>query len=126
MKTLKTGAAFVGVAFLGLATAMAITNPRPAAYDEYATQQLTVYLKDNACTQAPDILGDVLQAQCVQLLEQNQTQLREFISRSTERQNFVVLSIYKTDLSLNELLPTYHFETVGVFQWFYTYKAERQ
>ncbi|MDX2214691.1 MAG: DUF4359 domain-containing protein [Oculatellaceae cyanobacterium bins.114] len=129
MKGLTIGAYLVGAALVGVGVAMALTNPGQAAYDEYATEQLTQYLKDNACTQAPSLFGNRLQEQCGELLDDNQSKVRQFISRNTERQNFLILSVYKTDLAIAELgplLPSYHFETIGVFQQFYIYKAAKQ
>lgn len=105
---------------------MAASNPAPEAYDDYATEQLTLYLKDNACTQAPNVLGDFLQAQCAAILDDNQEQLRRLIADNTDRQNWLLLSVYKTDLSISDLLPSYHFETIGVFGNLYTYKAEQR
>lgn len=105
---------------------MAASNPAPEAYDDYATEQLTTYLKDNACTQAPNVLGEFLQTQCAALLEDNQEQIRRLIANNTDRQNWLLLSVYKTDLSISDLLPSYHFETIGVFGNLYTYKAEQQ
>lgn len=105
---------------------MAASNPAPEAYDDYATEQLTLYLKDNACTQAPNVLGDFLQTQCAAILQDNQEQIRRLIANNTDRQNWLLLSIYKTDLSVSDLLPSYHFETIGVFGNLYTYKAEQR
>jgi hypothetical protein len=79
-------------------------------------------------------LGDVLQEQCVSILQNNQAEIRQIVASNTERQNFLVLSIYKTDLSAEQFIPpvisasvpAYHFETVGVFNRFIIYQAERQ
>jgi hypothetical protein len=126
MKSLKIGGYVIGGILVGLAAAMAVTNPGQAAYEDYAAKQLTAYLKSNACTQAPNVLGNLLQNQCAQLLDKNQSQIRRLIANGTDRQNFLFLSIYKTDLSISQLLPSYHFETVGAFQTLHTYKAERR
>lgn len=126
MKTLRIGAYLIGAVLAGAGAAMAISNPAQPAYDDYATQKLTAYLQENACTQVPSVLGNVLKAQCAELLASNQGEVKRLITNSTDRQNYLFLSVYKTDLSLNSLLPSYHFETVGVFQQFYTIKAEKR
>jgi uncharacterized protein YceK len=126
MKGIKIGASIVGIALVGVGVVLALTNPGQAAYDDYATAQLTEYLKENTCSQAPSFLGNLLQTQCAELLEDNQGEIKRLISESTERQNFLILSIYRTNLSVSSLLPVYEFETVGVFRDFYTYKARRQ
>lgn len=126
MKSLNLGTLLIGAAIVGIGSALVVTNPNQAAYNEYATQRLTAYLQENACTQAPDVLGDVLQAQCSELLDRNQTQISQFVAQNTQRQNFGLFSLYQTDLAITNLLPAYHFETVGVMQQFFTYKAEQR
>ena len=141
MKVLKIGVYLIGMAIAGVGVAMAVTNPAPADYEAYATQQLSTYLQDNVCTgNAPGFLGQVLQErfmqeQCSALVGNNQDQLRQLIAEGTVRQNYLVLSLYTTNLSANQLLPSglsigqlpsYKFETVGLFNRFVTYQADRQ
>ncbi|MBC7970311.1 MAG: DUF4359 domain-containing protein [Verrucomicrobia bacterium] len=127
------------LALTGLGVALALTNPTKPAYNRYATERLTLYLNDNVCPQAPNILGNNLQDQCVELLKENQADIRKLITQNTEQSNFLFLSLYTTNLSAYDLLPrdirqfvspqllpAYTFETVGVFQSFHTYKARRQ
>lgn len=135
MKGLNIGGLLLGVAIAGAGVALAVTNPGQAAYNEFATEQLTAYLDENVCSRASDVnlFGDVLREQCGVLLQDNQTQLTALIESNTERQNYIIFSIYRTDLSadlllppiLSQSVPSYHFETIGVFQRFQVYKAER-
>ncbi len=109
---------------------MAVTNPGQADYELYAVDRLSEYLESNACGQA----SEVLRPQCESLLADNQDQIQQIIAESTQRQNYGVVSIYTTNLSfeqylppfLSQLLPSYRFETVGVFRNFYTYRLDRQ
>ncbi|NJO75396.1 MAG: DUF4359 domain-containing protein [Leptolyngbyaceae cyanobacterium RM1_406_9] len=126
MKGITIGASIVGLVLVGVGAVMALTNPEQSAYDDYATAELTQYLEENACSKAPSFLGNVLQTQCVELLQDNQDEIKELISESTQRQNFLILSVYKTNLSVSSLLPAYEFETIGVFRDFYTYKARQR
>jgi Domain of unknown function (DUF4359) len=127
---MKTGLYLVGLVLVGLGVAMGVTNPSQASYEEYATQQLSAYLKENTCADA----GELLKGVCNQLLNENQSEIQQLISANTERQNFGVVSIYKTDLSVGELLPSflrsgvpsYHFETVGVLNGFHVVKAKKE
>jgi Domain of unknown function (DUF4359) len=127
---MKTALSLVGLVLVGLGVAMAVTNPSQASYEEYATQQLAVYLKDNTCADA----GELLRGVCNQLLNENQSEIKALISANTERQNFGVVSVYKTDLALGESLPSflrnavpsYHFETVGVLSSFHVVKAKKE
>lgn len=116
-----------GVAIAGLAAAMAITNPNHNAYESYATQKLTGYLEENVCPEIPSILGDWLSSHCGSLLKDNQTQIRKIISNNTTESNFVLFSLYRTRLEIPdvEAAPSYQFETLGIFQRFYTFKAEQ-
>lgn len=134
MKNLKLALAILAVAIAGLGVSMAVTNPKPEEYETYATKQLSRYLQQEGgsiCDQieVPDVLSGLVGDQCPKLLssilKNNQKQLKTIISKGTERQNFGVLSIYRTNLEVSDLLPRYEFETVGVFNRFFTYKAER-
>lgn len=114
----------VAVASLGIA--MAITNPSQQAYEAYAAQRLREYLKSNVCPQVPNLFGVFLQRNCSQLVDSSQVQMQQLVAQTTQRQNFIFFSIYRTNLAINPVLPGYRFETVGVFQRFFTYTAEQQ
>jgi hypothetical protein len=66
--------------------------------------------------------------ECHALVQQLQPELVELFLRQTRRQNFILFSLYSTDLSLLNFgplgisLPTYHFETLAVAGQFYTYE----
>ena len=105
---------------------MATTNPSQAAYEKYAVQRLTVYLKTDACTKIPKVVEIFLQRNCPVLVDSNQPKIQQIVSESTQRQNFIFFSVYRTDLAISPLIPYYHFETVGVFKNFYTYTAKKQ
>ena len=108
----------------GLAIATAITNPGGSSYEEYAVEKLTEYLKTEVCAKAPSFLGFSLDSQCQTLVDTGQPNLERMVVQGTKRQNFIFFSIYKTDLTLVPPLPSYHFETIGVLQRFYTYEAD--
>jgi Domain of unknown function (DUF4359) len=127
---MKTGLFLVSMALVGVGVAMAVTNPSQASYEEYATRQLAAYLRDNTCADA----GELLKSGCKQLLNENQSEIKELISANTQRQNYGVVSFYQTDLSVGKLLPSflgnlvpsYHFKTVGVFNTFQILEAKKQ
>lgn len=118
MKNLNVVASVAGSILVGLGVAMAVTNPSESAYNDYATAKLTEYLQENGCEKAP--LG---QRQCRAALNSFQPHIEELVSENSYRQNFLFLSVYRTEFSF-PLLPSYNFETVGAFQSFYTYKAK--
>ncbi len=113
-----------GIAVLGVT--MANTNPEQAEYEEYAVQRLTTYLKADVCKKTPNFLQNIIQVNCNKLVDSANPQIRDIISATTARQNYAIFSVYKTELKIDNLLPNYKFETVGAFDNFYTYKAEKQ
>lgn len=125
MKSLKPLASISLFVLVGLVTAMAITNPDSSTYEEYAVEQLTTYLKTDACSQVPKAFETLVQ-NCSSLIDSNRPQIKQIIVRSTQRQNFILFSIYRTNLSITSVVPLYRFQTVGIMQNFYTYSAEQQ
>ena len=124
LSTIMTFGGAVGLAVLGVA--MVKTNPTQAEYEEYAMQRLTKYLKNDVCKKTPNILESLVKLDCNKLVDSASPQIREIVSATSERQDLFFFSIYRTDLKLNALIPSYTFETVGGFESFYTYSAEKQ
>lgn len=122
--TIITSVGVVGISAIGLA--MARTNPNQKQYEEYAVHRLTEYLEGNVCQKAPNLLENLIRFNCQELVKAANPQIKEIISVSTERQDFILFSVYRTDLTLNSWVPSYKFETVGAFDNFYTYNAEKQ
>ena len=114
-----------GAITLGIAAIAGLTNPGEAGYLQYANTVLQTELKERICTQAAEDLGQWLESQCYILVNTASPYLAEVVSRQTERQNFLLFSIYQTNLSLPSPLPTYHLETVGILGNFYTYQAKK-
>jgi hypothetical protein len=128
MKNMRGLFYVIGASLLGIGVATVVTNPHQARYETYATQQLSTYLQQEVC---PNTV--IIDSLCRSAVRDNQAQIRRFIATNTERENYIFWSIYKTDLAPGELLPpaiggslpAYHFETIGIFSSFHTYKAER-
>jgi hypothetical protein len=118
-----TGAA-AGLAALGVA--MANTNPSQVEYEEYAVQRLTEYLKADVCKKTTNLIENVIRFNCDKLVDSANPQIQEILARTTERQNYIIFSIYRTNLKINSWIPSYKFETVGAFDQFYTYTAEKE
>lgn len=124
MKTLKTVAIAGGCILLGVSGLLAATNPGQTAYDDFATQAAIAYLKTEACAKAPAVFG--LQKLCQSELEANQAKIKQIIRDGTQRRNFVMFSLYTTDLSISADLPSYHVESVGILGQFILYKTEKR
>lgn len=105
---------------------MVVTNPGQATYEDYAVEQLSKYLKEEVCPQAPEALGSFLRRQCTILVDTGRPQIKQVVAQSTKRENFLLFSIYRTDLDVGTLIPAYSFETVGICQQFYLYKADEK
>lgn len=118
-----TGAA-AGLAALGVA--MAKTNPSQVEYEEYAVQRLTEYLKTDVCKKTTNFIENLIRFNCDKLVDSANPQIQEILARTTERQNYIIFSIYRTNLTINSWIPSYKFETVGAFDQFYTYTAEKE
>lgn len=126
MKSLNILKSFGMVVLVGLGVSMALTNPSQSDYEEYALGQLTDYLKNNACTEVSQSFGKFLYRQCTALVDTGRPRLKRIIADNTYQYNFIIFSIYNTNLSISPLLPGYEFKTVGIFQKFYIYEAEKQ
>jgi hypothetical protein len=135
MKNLRVAAYLTGMVLVGLGVAMAVTNPGEAAYKDYATRRLTQQLQEKECVKLDASYRDL----CKLLdREQGQTLIRRLVETNTERQNYLFLSVYKTNFSTSDILPSflsglfslpeisYQTETVGLFSQFLTYRAEKQ
>jgi Domain of unknown function (DUF4359) len=122
--TIITSVGAAGIAVLGMT--MAKTNPEQPKYEQYAVQQLTTYLKTDVCKKTPNFLQNIIKFNCDKLIESVNPQMRDIIASTTKRQNYIIFSVYSTEIKLDNLLPNYKFETVGAFDNFYTYKAKEQ
>ncbi|KAM3109128.1 DUF4359 domain-containing protein [Phormidesmis sp. 146-33] len=126
MKMSRLIAGVLGVAVLGAGVALAMTNPKQEAFEEFALERI----REDACKELP--LG--LDKQCPKFVDDNRAELKKIITQNTERRDFGIFSYYETNLSVRSLvpqlsilpLPAYQFETVGLFGKFYLYEATKQ
>ncbi|BAU13777.1 hypothetical protein LEP3755_43190 [Leptolyngbya sp. NIES-3755] len=125
MKTSQLLLGVLGLGVLGLAGVMAVTNPDEAAFGEFALEQV----KTQGCKEVPQIIRQ----QCPRFVQENQAQVKKLIAQSTERQNYGLFSLYRTNLSTRSIvpdlpvfldLPAFQLETVGMMGKFYIYQTE--
>jgi Domain of unknown function (DUF4359) len=126
MKALTIAACFAVAGIATMGAQMAHTNPSQVEYEEYATKTLSEYLQNNVCTKTTNVLQNLIKFNCHEVIESAKPQMHLIITQTTERQDFLVFSLYRTELKVNSWLPSYRFETVGAFDQFYTYTAEQQ
>lgn len=125
MNILRLLGVFTGVTFSLVGGVMAMGNPGQNDYERYATDQLAGHLKENVCTQISGELKAVFRSGCKTLVDTGRPQMKEIIAQTTRRQNFLLFSIYQTDLAFSSPIPSYQFETIGVMQKFYTYESDK-
>ncbi|MEI6380124.1 MAG: DUF4359 domain-containing protein [Cyanobacteriota bacterium ELA615] len=121
MKSLLVSCATVlSIGFIGC---LFLTNPGQEDYEEYATEQMIFYVKDKICS---DHRGTVfLQRYCQTLVDSSREQLGRFLSQKTQRHNYLLFSIYRTDLLLPGIMPRFQFQTIGILQNFYTFESDQ-
>ncbi len=119
--------AYAGVATLiALGVAMTGTNPSRAEYEEYATQRLSQYLKEQGCSKTPNLLDSLINFNCAKLIDSVNPQIKQIVKASTQKHDYLLFSVYHTDLQINSLIPSYKFETVAALDNFFTYKAQKE
>lgn len=60
------------------------------------------------------------------MLQSVKPQIKELITSTTSRQDYIIFSIYRSEIKLDSSIPGYKFETVGALNQFYTYNAEQK
>ncbi len=123
-----------GACLAGSGVALAMTNPSQADYNAFAVKHLSEYLKTEVCTLKLPIIGAALQPECEKLVDTNQPQLKEIIAANTRRKDYLFFSLYRTELSPQQilpflpsnLLPSYEAEAIGIFNTFHLYRAREQ
>lgn len=128
MKLWQTAVTSAGIIIGVLGAGLAMTNPGRGAYENYAVEQLTLYLNENLCQELPEQLRQFSQ-QCQSLgdtlLETARPQLRQLLDSNTDRENYLLFSIYRTELALPPMVAGYEFETLGILNQFYIYRMEK-
>ena len=103
-----------GGLFLISSVILLFTNPSSKKYEEFATEQLVIYAKENVCSSNSGNLEDAIKSQlCNLMIDTGRGQVPRLIQETTQRRNYLFFSIYETDLFL------YQFETIGIFNDFY-------
>lgn len=116
----KITQAMISILILGLG----ITNPNGKKYQTYATDKISKELKYNTCTQLSNRSDSHLIKSCQILVSSIQPQIAITITQNTEHSNWIIFSIYKTQLQVNSLIPEYRFTTIGIFDLFLMYHIE--
>jgi Domain of unknown function (DUF4359) len=110
------------VAGSGLVGVMALTNPSRAAYENYAVDRIGALAKEK-CDNAPDGLGVFIQGPCRAAIEAYKPELRAILAAATSRQNWVLFSIYRSNIMVPIVNLQVQVESIGIFDRFFVYKT---
>lgn len=109
-----------GFVFLALGIMLVLTNPKPQDYESFATKNLILYLKENVCQSQNKSLEEILKGEvCHLMVNTGEKQVPKLIATTTQRHNYLLLSVYETNLYL------YNFETIGIFNEFYVIGVDK-
>jgi len=126
MKIVSIAALAGAAALIAYGVAMAGTKPSQAEYEEYATQKLSQYLKEQGCSKTPNLLDNLIKFNCKNLIDSAAPQIRQIVNASTQKRDYIIFRVYTTNLQINSVIPSYKFETVGALDNFFTYKAVKE
>ncbi|MBD2666532.1 hypothetical protein B6N60_00156 [Richelia sinica FACHB-800] len=126
MKTLTIITLIGATGLASLGVVMAQTNPEQTKYEDYALQRLNKFLTTDVCKGTQGLIENLLNLKCDKLVASANPQMRLVIADTTERENYLLFSVYRTEIKVSSWLPGYKLETVGAFNQFYTYNAGEQ
>ncbi len=97
---MKTQTILIGL--VALIVMMAVSNPSKERYIEHTVDRFSETGKSSVCTGVGDASA---QQQCKFVVAQGKPLIRAFLENSTKQQNFLLFSIYTTELP-NQKLTT--------------------
>jgi len=128
MKAWQVTAIGGGAVLALLVGTLAIANPSQRDYEEFAVEQLSYHLRNTVCNQLPPEF-EQFASECRSLgqtlIDIGRPQFQQLIFEQTERQDYILFSIYRTRLSFSTLTPIYQFHTLGILQQFYVYDVQQ-
>lgn len=115
---IRRGCSYCLAAGLGVGgVLLSMTNPGSQDYEEFATQQTLGLLNQDVCAaiQGDDRAGQRLnvQQQCTAIGQNGSADVRQFVTHNTQRQDFILCSLYKTELPLHSLT------VIGIYNHFF-------
>ncbi|MDX1977231.1 MAG: DUF4359 domain-containing protein [Pseudanabaenaceae cyanobacterium bins.68] len=85
-----------------IAIALVVTNPDQEAFLNHGSQTMAEEIKDNICAESG--LGNLVKDICESAVEQQKGSIRVYLNNFTRRQNFIVGSVYTTELPKNNYI----------------------
>jgi hypothetical protein len=109
---MKLQSVLIGVT--AIACVMAFSNPSKERYIDYATDQFAEMGKSSFCSDAN--IPSLAQQSCKFMVSQGRRVIKPYIEGSTKQQNFILFSIYDTEMPNRKLM------TIAAFGNFFTFK----
>lgn len=108
-------APWFGLAAVAIAGGLAITNPAPREFEEFASARLVQLVEQELCHKPalPMLLQMVLQ-NCSAMVQAQQGALGELAAQHSQRINLGLASIYSTRFGGQQLLPNWRLPRYGV------------
>lgn len=88
------------------AIALALTNPSSSQYGQFAAATSKKLVQQEICARMDPLNLQRLQELCDRLGQQAGAQMEQWVLQSSDRQDFGLLSVYETRLSVRSLLKT--------------------
>ncbi|MFW6296397.1 MAG: DUF4359 domain-containing protein [Halothece sp.] len=120
LKHQKIKIGILGIVGMGLI--LIFTNPNSDRYRNHLSQEISTNLQEDFCAEAPSAFGHLLQRQCDSLVENQESQLKNIIDYSTQRNNYLLFSIYETEVAVINGLPHYQAKSIGLLNHFWIYQ----
>lgn len=110
-------------AVCGLLGIAVLSNPDRSDYEVYAVEKLAD-LARNQCDLAPGGFGTILKEPCRAAISAIKPELRPIVAQATTRQNLIIFSIYRSNISIPAANLHTQVESIGIFNRFYTYRTD--
>jgi serine/threonine protein kinase len=120
--TIKLYRIQIGLAALGLASLMMLTNPRRDSYVEYASWKFTADAEKIICKNPalPDFINNApgVAELCKTIVSSRRKDIIELVDSLSKQDNYIFFSIYTTRIAGNE------YRTLGIFSNFWTFESK--
>jgi hypothetical protein len=105
-----------GIAVVGIGTVLALTNPSSTVYHRYAAKTVSLFVMRDLCQERvhqSEMLKSFTLESCQAIADQGETAILSFIQNNTDHQNFILFSLYTTELPMRSL------RVLGIFNRFF-------
>jgi hypothetical protein len=101
---------------VGAGAILTLTNPKQEAYATFATQTVSKFLLKDLCRandRTPKLFDSLFKDGCQVFMQKGEAEIRTFVTHNTERQDFILFSLYTTEFPIRPL------RVLGIFNQFF-------